>query len=161
MGDQTCQRIINFLLKSSWQDLRQCASPKRGPDWGLLEASGILPSEERSSQETHPGILVLVSCEAALTLVWNPQQTPLTDPQTQAQPVLRTPVGTRHPSSSYPGPWECLASLTLFGHQSPEGFPQHLGIPGGLTPGETAGALGGLRIPWTPPSTSQHLISQR
>lgn len=78
--------------------------PGSGPRLGLLRHRASFHLKSGSSQETHPGILVLVSCEAALTLVWNPQQTPLTDPQTQAQPVLRTPVGTRHPSSSYPGP---------------------------------------------------------
>ena len=92
----------------------------------------------------------------ALTLVWTPAQTPLTDPQRQAQPVLRTPVGTRHLSLSYPRSWECLASLTPFGHQSPEGFLQHLGIPGGTHPW---GDRGGFRGPENTLDTTQHVIA--
>ena len=94
----------------------------------------------------------------ALTLVWTAPpgpalQTPLTGPQRQAQPVLRTPVGTRLPSLSHPGPWEPPASLPPSGHQSPEGFLQHLGVPGGT---HSWGDRGGFREPENTLDTTQH-----
>lgn len=62
-------------------------------------------------------------------------------------------MGTRPPSLSRPGPWESLASLTPSGHQSPEGFLQHLGVPGGTHPW---GDRGGFGEPENTLDTTQH-----
>ena len=62
-------------------------------------------------------------------------------------------MGTRLPSLSCPGPWEPLASLPPSGHQSPEGFLQHLGVPGGT---HSWGDRGGFREPENTLDTTQH-----
>lgn len=65
-------------------------------------------------------------------------------------------MGTRPPSLSHPGPWEPLASLPPSGHQSPEGFLQHLGVPGGTHPW---GDRGGFREPENTLDTTQHFTA--